>query len=542
MNQKISENILLEIHSTIYPNQEKAIWFKGQNIKVFRKVIESDHFKLPKALKKFLNVIVLNIYEKSVLDESSTYIDLHEILTGLKDAKIGTSSSNISEKFSKLSSLGIFDLVTVDRSNQNLKRIFVLCDSSFLENFVDQPDELKVIEGFPVTNDSMTKKEIKNQFIELSTNSDLMTADITKLLEDDSTFCAYTYKTYLILSSCMRMSSRSNKNFFSAEKRLGNANIRLSAKSDEDYGICTIGDQQIIYTITTLCIYIVRSYVELRAPVSNDFLIDCLDVCRLSGRSGAGSNRTTISNAIHRLYHTVFKIEIDGTQQDKIDVANMIDIAGMDNNNLRFISELNTDLEVKSGNVLKKRNPRWFRISLNQRTFQKILEKETVRFNAIAGSKSIEISNPVFFQADKEILHYSNGLVHLLIQHLNVKIGRSGSNTLSMDARKFHKELAPSSADTTFKRLLLQAFQSLFVKSRKGAASGDWVANGINNIRTLGYFMTVETNQGTIKSAIFRRDNNDKFNGDSSAYKKIKNIKAATRKTDVSKQVSLLLN
>ena len=519
-----------------FNTQNKAIWINSSSIQAYINFISKNDLTFSKGNKHFLHVIISYLFERSLLDTSdSNYLcsDLAEFSKTFENHKIGASTANISNKLNALHEMGVFHLVTVDISKPHqkptYKRVFAFNELIDLAKFIKakEEDNEEINLTFDSSDDpqappAKTRKraERKEKFISSINKQPYLEQNFSTSI-DEAVKESYIYKTFILLTPCLRMSSQHNKNVLQSTRTLnGRTKVDMTAQNHNEHGICTIGDLQTINIVISLCIYIIQSYIELKLPLHNDFLIDITDLARLKGVKPVGGNRKTIADSLNRLYFTQYTIDIKGNNEDKFKISEIIDIPGMDHNNLRFITEYNTDLEIDPDDS-KKKTPRWIRLSLNQRTYQRIVERELNRHEAIEHNIIKDIETPVLFKAPKDLMLYSNGLVHLLIQHLNVKIGRELNHQIEISNQTFHREMAASSKKATFDKLLHQAFKTLYEKnSRK-----QWNESGINYITTLGYHMTVQVSNKTIERGFFSRDRTDPITGDNSAHKVIKKRK-----------------
>ena len=525
------------IKSFDFKTQNKAIWLHSSNIHAYINFISSENLTLTNTNTRFLHAVISHLFEKSLADNSNNsfiFTDVSDLSHKFDHHNIGQSPANISKRINELHELDVFRLVNVDISKAHqkptIKRVFVFNELIDLSKFITQeaPQEIgqalnEVIDqSIASTREKPKRQEAKNQFVS-SINSDGLLENNSITSIDEALRESYIYKTFILLTPCMRISSKNDRHFLQTTQTInGKTKIVMTAQNHNDLGICTIGDQQTINIIISLVIYIVKSYIELKLPLNNDFLLDITDLAKLRGVNPVGGNRKTIADSLNRLYYTQYTIDIKGNSEDKFEISEIIDIAGMDHNNLRFLTELNTDLEIDPDNN-KKKTPRWIRLSLNQRTYQRIIEKEISRYEAIEHNAVRNIDNPVFFKAPRELMLYSNGLVHLLIQHLNVKIGRERKHQIEISNQTFHREMAASSKKPIFDKLLYQAFKSLH---NKNARKRPWQSSGVNSITALGYHMTIQTLNDTIVKGIFSRDRNDPITGDNSAHQIIKKRKA----------------
>ncbi len=305
--------------------------------------------------------------------------------------------------------------------------------------------------------------------------------------------------------------------------RIGKNKVNVKATSIPEYGICKDLDARTILHISTICVQTIRTQIELGIKPENEFMIDIVDLCNLSQLEPTGANRETIRKSLNRMYHTNYNLNFvaDLEQQDYLK-----SIVGIPDNekNYRFLNELDTSYDR---NMRGPRGaPRWFRISVMKSAFDSFCQQTT---------------HSVVYLWHKELLRFSNGLIHIMYQHFNVRILRSTDKDIELvyTEDELHSQLAPSSNINTFRAYFLEVIRKWFVQSDN--TDKDWKPSGHFNVKRLGFDMSFELEHGTLVKAIIKRDQQDQLTGAHSKHRYLRRKNNALNNTPEKEEDTHLL-
>ncbi|CUB07045.1 hypothetical protein [Marinomonas fungiae] len=511
----------IEISKEHIVNSNKAIVFRGRPsayLKSFKSLLNES--SISSALYDFLYTCCEATDSDEALINEETYIlvDQHLIERFLAKRDLPNSRGTLVQRFQSLIECSIAEeSECIFEHTQRIykKKLYILyppfeISSLINENIVEEPK----LESIPSAVDSVLKTQ-KNL---INSHQSPSRAVITKILNDSVSVLA---KPWYMLALAWRQSTRhKSPGAIEHQTYVHKCPITIRSTSADDLGIASIDDDLLILTIVTNLVFeTIKQQVELEITPTNEFFIDIVDICKIAkghqyddpnikpSKYTSGSIRAQFIRSLMRLNQTNNQVII-GNSENATLARQLLGLTENNNYyNKRFITELEAQLDQIEPN--KKAEPRWFKVSIDSDTYKGMLN-------------AFQDKNSLLVIAHSELLGYTNGIIHLLYQFLNVVVGRAnkpeneGFKTFSTE--DLHHFLAPNSSEATFRKIFLQGMKNLFSKS---TTTGQWNDNGVNQVTALGYHMIFHTADAEIVSSIFSRDRTDHITGDRSKHNRL---------------------
>lgn len=436
-------------------------------------------------LLDLMELLLVELSDNPELEEIS--VSRSRLSLWLKSKGVGSSLTLIKKRSQAITDYGLFAKSTSARPGRKPYDIFILSELRDVINNAAPAKE--VYEDFRPHIGKLS--EIKNQ---------LVIADAQILDRNLPVHYARSERLWNgVLGSCMRSSNSDSRGSdpFTTIYRFGPDTIEIITSAQSDSETAHINDQRTIRTIMTLVHLAIQERREIGAEIKNEFFVDIVDLCNLMELDGSGANRDTVRKSMERLYSTNFHIKLDSTSAAGQQFVDFFGFSvGADDFNFRFLTEMDSSLDRKYGGGAVRR-PRWYRISLHSKTFQDLVDTETI---------STFIDN-------KELLGLSSGMLHLLYSWCTWNVKRAGNRKAVATMRRLQRQLIPASRyDTFLARLLNQLKRYTLSKGKL------WDDHEPNSINLFGYKVKIIPDEANDFIVEAWRDKKDPVIGDNSLH------------------------
>ncbi|TPE49005.1 hypothetical protein FJM67_12475 [Maribrevibacterium harenarium] len=510
---------------------QKALLFRARPslyLRLFNQLLDNCVITTP--VHKFLSACCEVAYQDGedvyTSPESYILVETSAIESHLKQKGIAASRGTMISRHKALVSLGIATNVIIPANGHSLdqrKHITMLATPLEIEANILSKHEANADEEDAVSDLSDSENDIR--LLDRSRITSRHT--INKLKTDRAAVIA---KPFQYSPLAWPLNTRQAKvTSSSVEIFIKKCKVLIKSTVDAETGLATVEDDlpilNIILNIVNETIKEQRS-LGIEQP-ANEFIIDVVDIADIDGKANSGSVRNQITRSLIRLNRTnnEYHIPLNNSGDE---ARRFLGLGGTSHYyNKRFLTELEAQFELDEA---KLATPRWYRISLDNDTYKALLEPHNSRDTQILYSHS-------------ELFSHSSGVIYLLYQFLNLKIGRTVSPIKKVDPlqtysiEQLHDGIAPLSPFGLFQRIFDAAIKKLASKSWHH--TWKWQYNGTNSFTALGYKMEWLTRDEKIISVVFSRDRRDFLTGDNSANNKRIRSRSSQKKELSNEQVPI---
>jgi len=493
------------IEQQTFDNKAAMIVIVGNPVDYVRQIKEESQY-LKANEKKALLAILNYCYENHAVDSPAVFFETSLLSKEFSIRGLGPSPSNIRKVLNKLTERKVFTKKIIDvhlKYGVKAKPLYFLASAVDLASL--DPTEQEDFNLVEAAKQARIAKASLSQ-------------ELASTIDYDELKSAFMLKQWGLLLFSLPL-TRGKVDSRLDTIRIGKNKINVKSTSTPEYGICKDLDARTILHISTICVQTIKTQYDLGIKPENEFMLDLVDLCNLAKLSPTGANRETIRKSLNRMYHTNYNLNIVAETEQEEFMRNVVGIPDNEKN-YRFLNELDTSYDRNMRGT--RGAPRWFRISVMKSAFD---------------SFCLQATSPEVHLWHKELLRYSNGLIHIMYQHFNVRILRSKDTDTELvyTENELHMELAPSSNILTFRTYFIEVIKKLFIQTDDDKPSGFF------NVKRLGFDMSFELEHGTLVKARIKRDQQDPLTGANSKHRQLRRRNNALNNTpDIEQDTNML--